>query len=117
MPDPSSDDRDDLANAVAAIRREFNEGLRERLGVLESSLGALGGGFDPAAAQALYYQSHSLKGTAGSFGAAELVEPAAALSAMGRSWLKAGAASPADLLRARGDLERLRAAVDAYLES
>ncbi|UCG85932.1 MAG: Hpt domain-containing protein [Gemmatimonadota bacterium] len=116
MSDLSPEDHADFADAVAAVRKEFHEGLPGRVDTLESMLEVLSGGFDRAAAETFYRQSHSLKGTAGSFGALELVEPAASMSEMGRSWLKVGTASAAELSRAEGELERLRAAVIAYLE-
>jgi len=116
MPDSSPEDRADYADAVAAVRREFDAGLPGRMETLESILEVLSRGFDPAAAETFYHQSHSLKGTAGSFGALDLVPPATSLSEIGRSWAETGAVSAAEVLRAQGELEKLRAAVIAYLD-
>jgi HPt (histidine-containing phosphotransfer) domain-containing protein len=117
MPDLSPEDRADYADAVAAVRREFNDGLPGRVDTLESMLEVLSGGFDPAAAETFYHQSHSLKGTAGSFGAEALVQPAAELSELGRRWFDRGAVSAAELSRARRQLAKLRAAANTNLDA
>ena len=97
------------------IIREFRDGLTERLEGLRTALRTLAKGFDPGAAESFYRTAHSLKGTAPSFGAHELVGNATALAELGFHWQKAGSTTADDIAVASGELEELQAAVEAYV--
>ena len=99
---------------VAQIRREFSDGLPARVERMRSALDAVAHGYDAAMAETFYYAAHSLNGTAASFGAHELVDPAAFLAELGRRWLRVGAVTAEQLSSASGELERLRMAVEQY---
>lgn len=99
---------------LAEVRREFCDGLPGRLETLETALERLAKGYDAGAADAFYRAAHSLKGTAASFEADELVGPATALADVGLGWFKGGALDSAALVAARQELERLRGAVKRY---
>ncbi len=99
---------------VAPIRREFSAGLPARVERMRSALDALARGYDAAMAETLYYAAHSLKGTAASFGAHELVDHAAFLAELGRLWLRVQAVTTEQLSSASGELERLRMAIEQY---
>ncbi len=99
---------------VAQIRREFSAGLPARVERMRSALDALGEGFDPAMAETFYLAAHSLEGTAGSFGAHELVDHSAFLAELGSRWLHTLAVTPEQLSAASGELERLGLAVEHY---
>ena len=115
MSDFKPEEAEFYEDAVAEIRQEFDRGLPGRIDTLDSMLGILAENFDQKAAQTFFYQAHSLKGTAGSFEAGQLIEPAARLSQIGRGWLETGAASAEELSLASGELERLRQGVSEYL--
>jgi len=115
MPDFKPDEAESFEDAIAEIRQEFDRGLPGRIDTLDSMLGILAENFDQKAAETFFYQAHSLKGTAGSFEAVPLIEPAARLSQIGRGWLEAGATSAEELSLANGELERLRQGVSEYL--
>lgn len=102
---------------LAEIFREFREGLPERVGQLRESLEVLAERYDDKAAELFYRTAHTLKGTAPSFSAHELVEPAALLAEMGKRWCEEGAVNPVELSSARDDLEALSAAVERYASS
>jgi HPt (histidine-containing phosphotransfer) domain-containing protein len=114
MPDYPPKDSS-LDEAVAEVRREFDEGLLDRLDTLTTALGILTQGFKSDAAESFFFNAHSLKGTAGAFGADDLVPPARELSDRARRWLKQGQTSAQELTEAREGLERLREAVSGYL--
>lgn len=113
-PDRTPDELRDEEELLAEIFREFAEGLPERLETLRSALEKLGDGHDSDAADLFYRTAHSLKGTAPSFDAHELVEHAAALSEVGLRWYEGAAPRPAEVVAAREALERLGAAVERY---
>ncbi len=116
MPDFPPMDETSLEGAVAEVRKEFDEGLPDRLNTLTSALDSLTPGFESDAAETFFFNAHSLKGTAGAFGADDLVDPARALSEISRGWLRRGEASAQELADARDELERLREAVNGYLK-
>ena len=111
------DQRKDMAALLAQIHREFRQGLPDRLGRIRGSLERLSAGYDRAAADLFYRTAHSLKGTAPSFGADGLVEPAAALSAIGRRWLEGGAVPADEIPGAREQFERLGTAVREFIDA
>lgn len=100
---------------LAEIFKEFRDGLPERLEQIRSSLEALGGEGDAEAAEIFYRTAHSLKGTAPSFGAHELVAPATALAEIGRSWFEGDVVEPAMLAAASEELARLEDAAGKYI--
>jgi len=115
MPNKPPEDQVNLDEAVAEVRREFEEGLPGRLEILASALDSLTQKFDSGTAETFFFNAHSLKGTAGAFGADDLVGPARQLSGISRGWLKRGEASVQELTEAREELDRLREAVTVYL--
>ncbi len=100
---------------LAEIHREFREGLAGRLERLHTSLERLAGGYEREAAETFYRTAHSLKGTAPAFGAQALVEPAAALSSLGRRWFEAEAVNPEEIPGARVHLQRLSAETERFI--
>ena len=115
MPDFPPKDEKNLEEAVAEVRKEFDSGLSERLNTLTSALDTLQQAFESGAAETFFFSAHSLKGTAGAFGADDLVPPARELSDRARRWLKQGQTSAQELTEAREELELLREAVSGYL--
>jgi HPt (histidine-containing phosphotransfer) domain-containing protein len=108
------DEMRDLDELVAEIRREFCDGLPLRVETMRFALEQLAGGYDADAAEAFYRAAHTLKGTAASFEAEELVGPAAALSDIGMRWFEGGGLDPSEMPAALEELERLREAVRSY---
>lgn len=99
---------------VAEIRREFCEGLPGRLETMRLALERLAESYDAGAADKFYRTAHSLKGTAASFEADELVEPAAALTDVGLRWFEGGRLDRGEVLAAFEYLELLVGAVRRY---
>jgi chemotaxis protein histidine kinase CheA len=99
---------------LAEVRKEFSQGLPERLEAMQGALAVLRGRYDEGQAEIFYHRAHSLKGTAASFEADELAEHAAVLSKLGRGWMEAGAVKAAELEKADAALHRLEVAVEAY---
>jgi chemotaxis protein histidine kinase CheA len=99
---------------LAEVRKEFSQGLPERLEAMQGALAVLRDGYDAGQAEIFYHRAHSLKGTAASFEANELAEHAAVLSGLGRSWMERGAVKAAELEKADAALHRLDAAIQAY---
>jgi HPt (histidine-containing phosphotransfer) domain-containing protein len=112
MPEPSVPA--DRAAARHALDREFAAGLSERTATLRAALAACADRFAAAEAETLYFRAHALKGTAASYGADELVEPAARLAAIGRGWLERRATVAPEHVAAVAALDDLEAAVAAY---
>jgi HPt (histidine-containing phosphotransfer) domain-containing protein len=108
---PRAADRED---ARQALTREFAAGLSERAATLRDALAACAGGFAAADVETLYYKAHALKGTAASYGADELVEPAARLAGIGRGWLERRTVAVAEHAAALAALGELDAAVARY---
>lgn len=100
---------------LAEIHREFREGLPRRLEHLHTSLERLAGGYDREAAETFYRTAHSLKGTAPAFDAHALVEPAAALSSVGRRWFEEETVNSEEIVSARENLERLRGETERFI--
>ena len=99
---------------VAIVRREFSAGLDARLDRMRSALAVVAHGYEAAMAETFYHAAHSLKGTAASFGADELVDHAAFLADLGRRWLHIQAVTPEELSSASGELDGLGLAVEQY---
>lgn len=100
---------------LAEIHREFREGLAGRLERLHTSLEQLAAGYDREAAETFYRTAHSLKGTAPAFEAHALVEPAAALSSVGRRWFEDGTVSPEQIAGAREQFARLEHETERFI--
>ena len=111
---PIADEHRDPDELIAEITREFCDGLQERLGTMRSALERLSNGYDREAAEVFYRAAHSLKGTAASFDANELVGPAADLSDAGLRWYESGVLDTAEVPAALVGLEKLQAAVASY---
>lgn len=100
---------------LAEVYREFREGLPERLAQLREALDVLADGYEPKATEVFYRTAHSLKGAAPSFGAEQLVDPAAALAETGRRWHEGGFVDGEELRAAIEELGRLDDAVGLYM--
>jgi HPt (histidine-containing phosphotransfer) domain-containing protein len=111
---PIADEHRDPDDLIAEITREFCDGLQARVEAMRSALERLSNGYDGEAAEAFYRAAHSLKGTAASFEADELVGPAAELSDVGLRWHETGVLDTAEVPAALVGLERLQEAVAAY---
>jgi len=114
MPDSPLEEQEAFANALAEVQREFQQGLTDRLTLMESAFAKLEEGFDTDAAEKIFRQSHSLKGTAGAFGADILVGPAREISAIARRWVDRTSTTESELSDVRGQLVQLRRAVIHY---
>lgn len=114
MPDSPLDEQEAFANALAEVQQEFQQGLTDRLSLMESAFAKLEEGFDTDAAQKIFHQAHSLKGTAGAFGADTLVGPAREISAIARGWVDRTDTTESELSDVRRELGRLRQAVTDY---
>lgn len=114
MTDGAANQPSDHERELAAVRREFAQGLDARLAKLRDALDRLTRDPTRDAVQGFHMPAHALKGTAASFGADELVAPAAELAALGRRWLEAGAPPPDEVHAATAVLERLAAAIVQY---
>ena len=68
-----------IADPLAEVRAEFAAGLGRRIETIRTALGRLEGDFRIDEAEVLYRTAHSLSGTAASFGAQGLVQPASDL--------------------------------------
>jgi chemotaxis protein histidine kinase CheA len=117
MPDFKPEKAESYEDAVAEIRQEFDRGLQGRVDTLDSMLAVLAEHFDGKAVETFFYQAHSLKGTAGSFEAFQLIEPATRLAELAREWLRTAAVTSQELAQARRELKRLSQGVAEYLGS
>jgi HPt (histidine-containing phosphotransfer) domain-containing protein len=113
---PTADEGKSPDDLLAEVYREFREGLADRVEMMRSALERLAGGYDAGAADTFYRTAHTLKGTAASFEADELVEPAAALADVGLRWFEGGELDPLEVDTAFRHLERLAGAVQRYTE-
>ncbi|UCC71215.1 MAG: Hpt domain-containing protein [Gemmatimonadota bacterium] len=111
---PKPDEQKSPDELLAEVRREFRDGLPSRVEKIRSALEQLAGGYDAAAADTFYRAAHSLKGTAASFEADELVGPAAALTDVGLRWFEGGELDLTEVDAAFADLERLVGAIQSY---
>ena len=100
---------------LTEVYREFREGLPARLAQMRTALEALAAGYGPEATEIFYRTAHSLKGAAPSFGADQLVGPAAELAEAGGRWYEGGFVEADELRSAFEDLEQLGEAVEAYV--
>ncbi|UCC81737.1 MAG: Hpt domain-containing protein [Gemmatimonadota bacterium] len=101
---------------LAEVYREFRDGLAGRADTIRSALERLAAGYDAGAADTFYRTAHTLKGTAASFEADELVEPAKGLADVGLRWLEDGELDPLEVKAAYRHLEELEGAVQRYVE-
>ncbi|MGD2217868.1 MAG: Hpt domain-containing protein [Gemmatimonadales bacterium] len=101
---------------LAEVYREFRDGLAGRVEALRATLERLAGGYDASAADTFYRTAHTLKGTAASFEADELVEPAKGLAEVGLRWLEGGDFDPLEVAAAFRQLEELEGGVQRYME-
>jgi chemotaxis protein histidine kinase CheA len=108
------DELRDPDGLLEEIHREFRDGLPDRVEAIRSALERLAGGYDAEVAEEFYRTAHSLKGTAPSFDADELVEPAAALAAAGLGWCEECELEVGEVSAAIEELERLSEAVNAF---
>jgi HPt (histidine-containing phosphotransfer) domain-containing protein len=114
MSEPPSVTPSDPNELLAGLRREFAQVLPSRIATLHQALAACTSQFDSAAVEHFHFKAHSLMGTAASYGATELVEPAARLAGLGRQWLEQGSVSAAAITAAGDGLTVLERAVSAY---
>ncbi|NIR45692.1 MAG: hypothetical protein GWN99_14930 [Gemmatimonadetes bacterium] len=110
------DEPRDVEELLAEVYREFREGLPVRLEALRSALTQLIKGWDETAADLFYRTAHTLKGTAASFDADELVTPATVLADLGLRWEEKGTLDRGEIEQAVEELERLAAAIEGYVE-
>ncbi|UCC48042.1 MAG: Hpt domain-containing protein [Gemmatimonadota bacterium] len=115
MSTPSPDELRGADELLEEIRREFRAGLPDRLEKMRSALEELARGYDQRAAEGFYRAAHSLKGAAPSFGAHELVEPAATLAELGLRWYEGGAVAAGEVAAALQVLERLKAEMQRFV--
>lgn len=103
---------------LAEAHREFREGLWARMDRLRACLEGISRGSGGEIVEIFFRTAHSLKGTAPSFGAYDLTDPAAELTEMGRRWSTQGTGpSEGELARARVVLARLKDAARRFAES
>ncbi len=113
---PTADEDKSPDELLAEVYREFRDGLAARVGTIRSALERLAAGYDAGAADAFYRTAHTLKGTAASFEADELVDPAKNLADLGLRWFEEGELDLVEVKGAFGHLEELEAAVRRYME-
>ncbi len=99
---------------LVEVYREFREGLPERLDKMRAALEELATAHDEETAQLFYRIAHSLKGTAASFEATELVQPATSLAAICLPWYEGVVPKADDIEAAFRGLEQLGEAVEQY---
>ena len=114
MPDFDPETSFEADPQLREIRAEFSEGLDARLERMAAALAKLAEGYDAGAAERLFQTAHTLKGTAPSFGARELVDDAIRLTELGRGWLASGEVSQPELDEARSTLDRLSSGADRF---
>jgi chemotaxis protein histidine kinase CheA len=94
------------ADVLAALRREFLDGLPARVAQLRQALDELQRGASAEAAAKLRLAAHSLVGTAATFGATELTPHAEHLESLGKRWQQ-GNVQEVELHEAQRALESL----------
>lgn len=114
MMERAGDDPFESDELLAEIRAEFCDGLGDRLATLQRAVERLAED-EPDAAESLYRTAHTLKGTAPSFGAEGLVQPASALADLGRRWCEGESVSAAGIKAAREQLGHLGVAIERYV--
>ena len=99
------------------LANEFAAGLSARAAVMREAIDELSHRPSVDAAHRLRLTAHALAGTAGSFGATELVPHAERLESLGKEWQqRSGAATKASVTVARRALELLSANLDAVID-
>ena len=93
------------------LGNEFAAGLGARLAVMREAIDDMARKPSADAAQRLRLTAHTLAGTAGAFGAIELVPHAERLESLGKSWESERRAVKASIADARRVLDALTAAV------
>jgi HPt (histidine-containing phosphotransfer) domain-containing protein len=94
------------AEVLAALRREFIDGLPARVAQLREALDELQRGTSTDAAAKLRLAAHSLVGTAATFGATELTPHAEHLESLGKRWQQ-GNVQNAELREAQQAVDEL----------
>jgi chemotaxis protein histidine kinase CheA len=113
---PTADEDKSPDELLAEVYREFRAGLAARVHTLRSALERLAAGYDAGAADTFYRTAHTLKGTAASFEADELVDPAKCLAEVGLRWFEDGELDLLEVKAAFRHLEELERAVRRYVE-
>lgn len=113
---PPADEGKSHEELLAEVYREFGEGLAARVETMRSALERLAGGYDADATETFYRTAHTLKGTAASFEADELIEPAKGLVDVALRWHEDGGFERKEVGDAFRLLEELKLAVRRYLE-
>jgi chemotaxis protein histidine kinase CheA len=113
---PSADEGKNPDELLAQVYREFRDGLAGRVHTIRAALERLAAGYDAGAADTFYRTAHTLKGTAASFEADELVEPAKGLADVGLRWFEEGELDLVEVKAAFRQLEELEIAVQRYVE-
>lgn len=113
---PTADEDKSPDELLAEVYREFRDGLAGRVETLRSALERLASGYDAGAADTFYRTAHTLKGTAASFEAYELVDPATGLADVGLRWFERGEFDLLEVSAAFRQLEELEGAVQRYVE-
>ena len=103
-----------IADPLAEVRAEFAAGLGRRIETIRTALGRLEGDFRIDEAEVLYRTAHSLSGTAASFGAQGLVQPASDLESLARGWLARGKCAPEEWQVAAATVPKLDEAARDY---
>ena len=99
------------------LTNEFAAGLAARAAVMREAIDEIVRGPSSDAAHRLRLTAHALAGTAGAFGASELVPHAERLESLGKEWQERnGVATRSGVAVARSALERLVASIDAVTE-
>jgi chemotaxis protein histidine kinase CheA len=96
------------------VYREFREGLSQRLDTMRVALEGLAEAYSEESAELFYRTAHSLKGTAASFEATELVQPATTLAGIGLPWYDGEVPQAEEIEAALESLEQLGEAVQRY---
>ena len=97
------------------LANEFAAGLAARAAVMREAIDEIDRGSAPDAAERLHLTAHALAGTAGAFGATELVPHAEHLESLGKSWLGTARVTKASVADARRALESLTSAIRAVV--
>lgn len=113
---PTADEDKSPDELLAEVYREFRDGLAARVHTIRSALERLAAGYDASAADTFYRTAHTLKGTAASFEADELVGPAKGLADVGLRWFELAELNLLEVKAALQQLEELEGAVKRYVE-
>ncbi len=94
------------------LANEFAAGLPARAAVMREAIDEMAHRPSVDAAQRLRLTAHALAGTAGSFGASELVPHAVRLESLGKAWQLSAGVLPSSVAEAQTLLEQLNAIID-----